>query len=83
MADHTFFASLADQQLGGRQSDFVIVEWTDSGNADRLVAIHTTELRYVRTWSKWIAWESSEAHPRPAADGARRHFVAGPGNLLA
>jgi len=34
MANHTFFASLADQQLGGPQSDFVIVEWTDSGTSE-------------------------------------------------
>ena len=29
----TFFTSLADGQLGGSEGDFVIVEWTDSGES--------------------------------------------------
>jgi mannose-6-phosphate isomerase-like protein (cupin superfamily) len=34
MPNGTFFASLAGEQLGGRHSDFVIVEWTDSGTSE-------------------------------------------------
>jgi mannose-6-phosphate isomerase-like protein (cupin superfamily) len=34
VANDTFFASLASQQLGGPQSDFVIVEWTDPGTSE-------------------------------------------------
>jgi putative DNA primase/helicase len=30
---------------------------TDSGNADRLVALHGEELRYVDSWGKWITWD--------------------------
>jgi hypothetical protein len=30
--------------------------WTDSGNAERMVALHGADLRYVRTWQKWLAW---------------------------
>jgi mannose-6-phosphate isomerase-like protein (cupin superfamily) len=34
MVIETFVTSLAKGQLGGATSDFVIVEWTDSGDAD-------------------------------------------------
>lgn len=30
--------------------------WTDSGNAERLIALHGQELRFVRTWRRWLAW---------------------------
>jgi mannose-6-phosphate isomerase-like protein (cupin superfamily) len=33
MANETFVQALADGQLGGAGSDFVIVEWTDSGES--------------------------------------------------
>lgn len=33
MSSGTFFSSLAGTQLGGPQSDFVIVEWTDAGDS--------------------------------------------------
>jgi mannose-6-phosphate isomerase-like protein (cupin superfamily) len=33
MPSGSFFTSLARGQLGGPQSDFVIVEWTDSGES--------------------------------------------------
>ncbi|HXX70561.1 MAG TPA: hypothetical protein VEK07_25485, partial [Polyangiaceae bacterium] len=32
-------------------------EWTDSGDAERLVALHGHDLRFVRTWGKWLAWD--------------------------
>jgi putative DNA primase/helicase len=31
-------------------------EWTDSGNAERLIACHGSSLRYVTTWDKWLWW---------------------------
>jgi mannose-6-phosphate isomerase-like protein (cupin superfamily) len=34
MPNATFLASLAGEQLGGAQSDFVIVEWTDAGTSE-------------------------------------------------
>jgi len=34
MSDEIFLPSLADGQLGGPDSDFVIVEWSDSGDSD-------------------------------------------------
>ncbi|HSY21914.1 MAG TPA: phage/plasmid primase, P4 family [Polyangiaceae bacterium] len=30
--------------------------WTDSGNAERLVAAHGSDLRFVRTWGRWLTW---------------------------
>jgi mannose-6-phosphate isomerase-like protein (cupin superfamily) len=42
MQGESFFPSLAGRQLGGTQTDFVIVEWTDSGESesDWFVAPH-------------------------------------------
>jgi mannose-6-phosphate isomerase-like protein (cupin superfamily) len=34
MANPAFVTSLADGQLGGADSDFVIVEWTDAGDSE-------------------------------------------------
>jgi mannose-6-phosphate isomerase-like protein (cupin superfamily) len=34
MADETLVPSLAEGQLGGPDSDFVIVEWSDRGDSD-------------------------------------------------
>jgi mannose-6-phosphate isomerase-like protein (cupin superfamily) len=34
MLNKTFVTSLAEGQLGGAASDFVIVEWTDSGESE-------------------------------------------------
>ncbi len=34
MQNETFVASLAEGHLGGTASDFVIVEWTDSGESE-------------------------------------------------
>lgn len=31
--------------------------WTDSGNAERLVALHGADLRHVTTWGKWLAFD--------------------------
>jgi mannose-6-phosphate isomerase-like protein (cupin superfamily) len=33
MAGETFLSALPGRQLGGSESDFVIVEWTDSGDS--------------------------------------------------
>ena len=42
MGNETFFASLAGEQLGGSHSDFVIVEWMDSGTSqwDWIAPLH-------------------------------------------
>jgi putative DNA primase/helicase len=34
--------------------------WTDSGNAERLVALHGADLRFVRTWNRWLAWNGRQ-----------------------
>ena len=34
MMSDSFFTSLAGEQLGGPGSDFVLVEWTDSGESE-------------------------------------------------
>jgi mannose-6-phosphate isomerase-like protein (cupin superfamily) len=34
MRDHVLMRSLPDAQLGGADSDFVIVEWTDAGDSE-------------------------------------------------
>src|SRR5436305_9141544 len=34
MSSKSFITSLAGEQLGGADSDFVIVEWTDSGKSE-------------------------------------------------
>lgn len=31
--------------------------YTDTGNADRLVALHGETLRYVPLWAAWLAWD--------------------------
>ena len=53
MPSGSFFTSLAGGQLGGPQSDFVIVEWTDSGESEYewIAPLHVhhadDEARYV------------------------------------
>jgi mannose-6-phosphate isomerase-like protein (cupin superfamily) len=46
MAGESFVPSLADRQLGGPGTDFVIVEWTDSGEPGRdwIVPLHVHHL---------------------------------------
>lgn len=43
------------------------VPWTDSGNAERLVARHGEALRYVTTWKKWLTWDGSRWQATEAA----------------
>jgi putative DNA primase/helicase len=50
---------------------------TDSGNAERLIALHGGELRYVRTWGKWLGWNGKhwaldEGAPHRAAKDVAR-----------
>ncbi len=33
--------------------------WTDSGNAERLVAVCGADLRHVTTWGKWLAFDGA------------------------
>ncbi|MDP9035707.1 MAG: phage/plasmid primase, P4 family [Myxococcota bacterium] len=33
---------------------------TDSGNAERLIALHGQDLRFVRTWDKWLGWNGKQ-----------------------
>lgn len=30
---------------------------TDAGNAERLIAVHGEDLRYVSAWGQWLAWD--------------------------
>jgi putative DNA primase/helicase len=33
--------------------------WTDSGNAERLVALHGLDLKFVPKWNKWLSWDGA------------------------
>ena len=45
--------------IAGRPVDLVSAStfpWTDSGNAERVVAFAGADLRYVTKWKKWMFW---------------------------
>src|SRR5580692_5821333 len=46
--------------------------WTDSGNAERLIALHGRDIRYIREWKKWVAWTGK----RWALDDGGAHRAA-------
>jgi putative DNA primase/helicase len=46
--------------------------WTDSGNAERVVALYGRDLRFVRTWGKWIVWDDREGRWAPDEGGVFR-----------
>lgn len=51
-------ASYAPPPLAGSASDDgETASFTDVANAEKLVARHLDELRYVATWGKWIFWD--------------------------
>jgi len=39
--------------------------YTDVGNAERLVAQHGDQIRYVPTWGQWLCWDGSRWVPDP------------------
>ncbi len=54
--------------------------WTDSGNAERLIALCGRELRYVSTWHKWMFWTGrrwtvDEGAPHRAAKAVAREMM--------
>lgn len=54
--------------------------WTDSGNAERLVAFAGRDLKYVRTWAKWLGWNGKcwtldDGAPHRAAKAMARAFM--------
>jgi putative DNA primase/helicase len=53
---------------------------TDSGNAERLIALHGRNLRYVRGWNKWLwwngkHWQLDEGAPHRAAKDMARALM--------
>ena len=36
---------------------------TDTGNADRLIGAHGTEVRFVPAWGQWLAWDDTRWRP--------------------
>jgi|CZKU01.1.fsa_nt_gi putative DNA primase/helicase len=58
-----------DDEMGGETRTRVDVDaapnllkfkWTDSGNAERLIAYAGTDLRYVPQWDKWLHWSDGK-----------------------
>lgn len=44
---------------GGRRSPDSDEHFTDLGNANRMVALHGTQLRFVDLWGKWLVWDGT------------------------
>ncbi len=45
---------------------------TDLGNAERLVARHGEDLRYVHPWGKWLLWDGKRWKPDASGEVERR-----------
>jgi P4 family phage/plasmid primase-like protien len=45
---------------------------TDYGNAERLVARHGADLRYVHAWKSWLVWDGSRWKPDATDEVERR-----------
>lgn len=45
---------------------------SDLGNAERLVAAHGIDLRYVRLWKKWLVWDGKRWAPDDTDEIMRR-----------
>lgn len=37
--------------------DLADFQWTDAGNAERLLHLHGDDLRYCHAWNKWLIWD--------------------------
>src|SRR5215207_2639323 len=60
---------LAPEPNGYHPEEFRL---TDLGNAERLVARHGKDLRYVYLWNKWLAWDGKRWKIDAAGEVARR-----------
>ena len=54
--------------------------WTDSGNAERLITLAGADLRYVRSWHKWLGWNGKcwaidDGAPHRGAKSVARAFM--------
>jgi putative DNA primase/helicase len=49
-----------------------VVNPTDLGNAQRLVARHGQDLRYVHDWSRWLVWDGKRWRPDNTGEVVRR-----------
>lgn len=45
---------------------------TDLGNAERLIARHGDDLRYVHVWGKWLVWDGTRWKPDSSGEIERR-----------
>lgn len=46
--------------------------YTDTGNAERLVALHGVDLRHCRLWGKWLAWDGQRWRMDDTGEAERR-----------
>jgi len=54
------------------ESDIPAFNRTDLGNAERLIAHHGNELRYVHPWNKWLVWDGTRWKPDTTGEVERR-----------
>jgi P4 family phage/plasmid primase-like protien len=45
---------------------------TDLGNAERLIARHSGDLRYVHPWKRWLVWDDTRWKPDASGEVERR-----------
>jgi len=68
-----YLAQKPKKQKGNHREIVPVVDpCTDLANANRFVATHGRNLRYVATWSKWVAWSGE----RWTVDSAGAHIQA-------
>jgi putative DNA primase/helicase len=48
------------------------VPLTDVGNAERLIARHGTDLRYIHPWARWLVWDGRRWRPDDTGEPTRR-----------
>lgn len=63
-------ATKAETQVAGAPSNATAL--TDLGNAERLVRDHGADLRWVESWSTWIAWDAQRWRRDDTGESMRR-----------
>ena len=65
-------AKVADGSHHQPDHDALSFHLTDLGNAERLVARHGDDLRYVHPWAKWLVWDGKRWKPDTTGEVERR-----------
>jgi hypothetical protein len=52
-----------DNQEAGRQGNLLRYPQTDTGNAERLVALYGHSIRFCPDWKKWLVWDCTRWKP--------------------